>query len=445
MGANLIDRFVGLGLQLALLPILVSAWGLARYGGWAMLSAVPGVLALGDLGFAMAASVRMTMELARGERGAAQATLHSATQVVLVAAGLILMLALAAAWWLPDRLLSGLPGTPPGELRWAIALLAAYTGLVLIAGLVIGLFRATARFAAGSLLNTLTQLLEGGLLIAAVLLGHGLAGAALALVAGRLVGLAAGLVLAARAGQGLLPGLSHGSAEVRRELLGPALAAMAIPLAFALLLQGQVMVLGLVAGAATVPAFVAARTLSRIGLQAAQTLTFPIMPEFGTAAAQGDSRRLTRLFAVVAGTALVIALVFAAGLALAGPWLVWQWSHQQVTAAPALMLAISASALFGCLWNPLSNLILAINRQASFAVPFVFAAAAALAATFALAPQLGALGPALALAAVDAVMLGVVVRFAWREWGGPRAWLAAASALTSEGLAAVRRSRGRGR
>ena len=60
------DRVVGMVLQLALVPILAAHWGLERYGVWGMLIALPGILLLTDLGFATAATVRMTMQIAKG-------------------------------------------------------------------------------------------------------------------------------------------------------------------------------------------------------------------------------------------------------------------------------------------------------------------------------------------------------------------------------------------
>ena len=37
-------------------------WGVERYGGWAMLMTMPALLAMGDLGFASASTVRMAQD-----------------------------------------------------------------------------------------------------------------------------------------------------------------------------------------------------------------------------------------------------------------------------------------------------------------------------------------------------------------------------------------------
>lgn len=438
IGANLLDRFVGLGIQLALVPLLALHWGLERYGGWAMLITIPGTLLLADLGFAAAASVRMTMQVAKGERDAARKTMRSASQVVFAACAVIIGTAALATNLLPDSFFLKVPETAPDQVRQAILFLAIYSSLVMLSGLIQALFRSNARFAHGSLIATLTILLENGLLITAVISGYGLDAGAFAMMLGRLCGVIIALTGAAMLRTGMLPGLTGGDSTVRRELLGPALAAMSIPMSFAFLLQGQVVALGLTAGAVMVPAFVAARTLSRIGLQAAQTIAVPIMPEFGSARAREDHRRVTRLFVLVLVSASAIAVPFAAVLAIAGPWIVLQWSHQQIHASPALMLAIALSALFGCIWNPLSNLMLALNKQAGFSLILMVLAVAGVATTYLLGPELGPLAPAMVLAAVDAIMLIVILGLARKHIGAHTDWIAAARELFGETVEQMR-------
>lgn len=438
------DRVVGMVLQLAQVPILAAHWGLERYGLWGMLIAVPGILLLSDLGFATAATVRMTMQIARGERDAARTTMHSATQVVLGACAVILILAGAAVSLVPDAALPRFAATGAAELRTAVVCLAAYAALIISNGLILAVFRSNHRFAWGSLLSTFTLLLENGLLVAVVARGHGIGEAALALLCGRALGSALALVAAARLRTGVLPGLRQADPAVRTELVGPALAAMAIPLGLTLTLQGQVVALGMAASSAAIPAFVAARTLSRIGLQLAQALAHPLIPEFGAASAQDNKRGVERMFTLVIATAVIISASFAALLALAGPWIVKTWSAGHITASPEMMWTIALSALCGGIWNPVSNLILAINRQASFAPLLVILAALGIVATLALGAMLGSIAAALAMAAIDLVMLIVVLRFALAHWAAPQDLDRTARALAQEAVGHARRLLGHG-
>lgn len=203
----MLDRVVGMVLQLALVPILAAHWGLERYGLWGMLIALPGILLLTDLGFATAATVRMTMQIAKGQREAARVTMHSASQVVLAAAGVILALGSAVAVLLPDRAFHALSGIAPGEVRGAILCLTGYSALIVAQGLLQAVFRSNHRFAVGSLLSTATLLLENALLVGVVLMGEGVLTGAAALLAGRIAGVAIAAITAARLRSSVLPGL----------------------------------------------------------------------------------------------------------------------------------------------------------------------------------------------------------------------------------------------
>ena len=426
------DRVVGMVLQLALVPILAAHWGLERYGVWGMLIALPGILLLTDLGFATAATVRMTMQIAKGQREAARVTMHSASQVVLAAAGVILALGSAVAVLLPDRAFHALSGIAPGEVRGAVLCLTGYSALIVAQGLLLAAFRSNYRFAIGSLLSTGTLLLENALLAAVAYGGGGILAGAGALLLGRTSGLILAATTATRTLGGVLPGLRMADPGVRRQLLGPALTAMAIPLGLTLILQGQVLVLGIAAGAAAVPAFVASRTLSRLALQLAQALSHPLTPEFAGAAATSNRGATIRYFVLVLAGSCALSCVWSITLALVGPWLVATWSGGHILVPPQLMTIIALSALAGGIWNPVSNLILAVNEHARFAPALLGLALAGLGVTLAIGKVLGSSAAALSMAAIDLVMLVVVMRFALSHWGRPGEWLGVLGALVSQ-------------
>lgn len=401
------------------MPVLAAHWGLERYGLWSMLIAVPGLLLLSDLGFATAATVRMTMEIAQGRPEAARKTMHSASSVVLVACAVILAAGLSTAAFVPDATLGTLSAVSPAEVRGAIMSMTAYAVLICGGALLQALFRSNLHFATGSLLWTAMLLVENGLLVAAVVQGHGLVAGAVALLLGRLGGIAAGLVLAIRLKTGVLPGLSQADRSVRGELLKPALAAMAIPLGVTMILQGQVVALGLAAGAMAVPAFVATRTLSRLGLQIAQAIAHPIMPEFGAAAARADRPAMTRYFALVLLSSCAISAIFALPIALAGPQIIAAWSGGHISAPAELTRIMALSALFGGIWNPVSNLLLGVNQQKRFSLPLTGLAIIGFSVTLATGKIAGSSAAAMAIVGIDLVMLAIVLRFAFANWGRP--------------------------
>lgn len=428
----MLDRVVGVALQIALVPILASTWGLERYGVWGMLIAFPGILILSDLGFTTAATVRMTMQIARGDLAAARITIHSASQVVLAAGALLLGAGWAAAAFLPDRLFQALSLIDPTEVRGAILCLSAYSALIIGHGLLQAVFRSNQRFAFGSLVSTATLLLENALLVAAVSTGGSILLGAGALLVGRTSGTIIAIAAAVRLCSGPFPGLRMADRQACRELLGPALAAMAIPLGLTLIGQGQVIVLAIAAGAMAVPAFVASRTLSRLALQLAQALAHPLMPEFASAVARHNRLASVRYFALVLAGSGALSLGWAILLAVAGPWIITAWSGGHIAVPSQLMLIMAVSALAGGIWNPVSNLILAVNEHARFAPALLGLALAGLLLTLATGACWGSSAAALSMAAIDLVMVAIVLRFALSRWGSPTELLRILVAMASQ-------------
>ena len=65
-GANSVGMALGIGMQLASLPLFLAVWDLHTYGLWLMISALPAYLTMADAGMVTAAGNRMTMALGSG-------------------------------------------------------------------------------------------------------------------------------------------------------------------------------------------------------------------------------------------------------------------------------------------------------------------------------------------------------------------------------------------
>lgn len=416
LAATVYDKLLVAGVQLALVPLLVMHWGVPVFGSWVLLSAVPAMLALGDFGFGGAAFVRMTALVARGQRDAAVVVLHTARQVVLFVGALLLAVASAAIWSIPDAWLPRTVGLGAGDARAVLQLLLIYALVVLQGTLQASSFASVRLFALSYFVNAHVILLENVLLAGAVLLGHGPVAAAAAMLTGRLVGTAGQALLLRWRVPWLTFGIARADPAERRVLARSAASMVAVPAAQSLALQGTVIVLGAAAGGAAVPAFAAARTLSRIGLQATQLLTQALIPEFAVARAEDNRRGQAAMLLAVLGLTTTLALPFAMVLAIAGDWLLRLWTGGALAVPAGLMPVVALSVVFAALWQPLSNLMMAIDRQAAFAWAYLTLGPISLAITYAGARLLGGTGAAIGAAALDAAMMVVVGRFAWRHW-----------------------------
>ena len=414
VGANIFDKLIVAGSQLAMVPVLAGSWGLQVYGLWVLLSTIPSFLAMGDLGFATAAGTKMTMAAARGDRLEVISVFQSALRVILASSALLLLAALAVAGLIPSEVLGSGQIVPVKEARVTLFLVLIYGIAVLQGSIFFAAFRAAGLFALGAFWNALIILVESSVLICAVLLGAGPSGAAAAWLVGRVLGIIGQNILVRHHIPWLKIGVRNGSMAEVRALLAPAGAVMLVPAAQALSLQGTAIALGAAAGPAAVPLFTTARTLSRIGLQLCWLLNSALMPEFSAAAARDDRRAMAVMVGGTIAASVFLVLPFALGFGLLGRTAIELWTGGVVHPAHSVIWAMAAVTLFGGFWYPLSNLILALNRHGSYAGWYLALAVASVPAAFVMSESLGATGAALALLGLDFSMLIVISLLARR-------------------------------
>lgn len=419
IGMTAFDKLVVAGTQLLLVPVLAGHWGLALYGQWLILATLPQFLSVSDFGFATAAGTRMTMAAARGDREEAVRIFQSAWRAILLSSAGMIVLALLLAWCLPGALFGAHPAAPIDDLRLTLAVLALY-GVVAVQGSIFFAgFRAAQLFPVGAFWNALVLLIENAGLVITVAGGGGPLAAACAWLVGRLVGLAGQNWLLRRKVPWLTIGFSQGSWSEARTLLAPAGAVMLMPIAQAVVLQGTALVVGAVAGQGAVPVFAAARTLSRVGMQMCWIVTTPLMPEFSAAFAREDRRTMALMVLAVLLFSAALVLPYALGFAIFGVPAIAVWTDGAIHAPPALIAAMGLAIAAGGLWYPLSNLLLAQDRQAQYTGWYLALSLASLPLAGALVATLGVSGGGISLVLLDIAMLVVVARLASRHLAAP--------------------------
>ncbi|SFS10922.1 lipopolysaccharide biosynthesis protein [Sphingomonas jatrophae] len=445
VGANVFDKLIVAGSQLAMVPVLSSAWGLHLYGLWVLLITVPSFLAVGDFGFATAAGTKMTMARARGDEQAVNHIFQSAWAAVLLSSALLVTAALVLAWTVPAGLFGDAPGLPIREVRLTLSILMIY-GIVAVQGSIFfAAFRAAGLFAVGAFWNALIILIESSAVIATVLLGGQPVTAALALLAGRVVGLIGQNLLLRRRVPWLRIGLREGTRAEMMALLPPAGAVMLVPMAQALALQGTSIALGAAAGQAAVPAFTAARTLSRVGLQLCWLVNTPLMPEFSAAVAREDRRGMAAMALTTLLVSTVLLVPYAILFAALGQPAILLWTRGVIHSPQPLVLTMAFVILLGGYWYPVSNLILARNRHGSYSRWYVLLAALSVPLAYLLSRQFGATGAGAAMALLDGAMLIVILRLARRLVVTPQELAAAVPQMVDFGRRLAARVRGVGR
>ena len=170
--ATALSPIVTAVIQLGSVPLLLHAWGPARYGDWLLLFAVPGYLTLSDLGFGDASGSDMSMRVAGGDREAALETFQSSWVLVTTVSFAILLLALLFVWWIPWQPWLKLSGVSSHQAAVLISVLGAYVVLSQQNGILESGYRSDGHFATGTFWIAILRFVESAVAsIVAVLHG----------------------------------------------------------------------------------------------------------------------------------------------------------------------------------------------------------------------------------------------------------------------------------
>ncbi|MDE2301563.1 MAG: lipopolysaccharide biosynthesis protein [Sphingomonadales bacterium] len=412
--AGTYGQLVQLVVQLLSLPVFTAHWGLAGYGSWLILFTLPSTLAIADLGLTSAGGNSMTAAAARGEFARAR-SIYASMRLITLAVGLAIVAGVAVFLWvLRPHSLDFARAPTLGHAAATVWLLLGYGFLSLVMAAPLAAARAVDAFAGTIAIQQTVIAAEAACGMLTAGFGGGLEAVALAYVVARLVGVAVlNLYVVSRAHWLRRAPWRVDLAELR-DLLAPAMAALVLPGANAVVIQGAVVVIGAVNGPAAVPAFTAVRTLSRTALQFAFRLNFASMPRYTVLAAQADRAGMARILLLnLVVTALLVAPA-AVVLLLFGRPIVALWTHGLVHPTWTLLGLMLTAMLFDAAWVPLSNLVMALNRHAGFSYAFLASGMVAMALGWLLQHRFGIDGMAMALVAQEAAMTLCVWRLARR-------------------------------
>ena len=398
-GSNAYAQATTIAIQLISLPLFLSRWDLATYGQWMVLSAIPGYLAMADVGMVTAAGNRMTMLIGEGNGRLANEVFQSALAFILaVCGGALVLIAAGLALWPADASVTV-------EAREAIALLSAGVVVTLIGGLPEAVYKSTHRYALGAALANTTRLLEWvGSLVGLWLTGS-FVGVALGALLPRLLCTVAMIAHTRSTTPDFRWGFDSASRDEIKRSAGPAVSFMAFPIANALNFQGMTLVVASVLGPAPTVIFNTYRTLARVTVQVTSPFSLALWPEFSRLFGQRDLRTLIRLYHRSFWLALGLAGGASVIVYLAAPLVLRVWSKGHVEfSAPLMLVAMLYAAVSGA-WYVSRVVLLSTNQHRGLAWPFLVASAACLPLAWLLAQSSGLIGVMLAMLLLELGMM----------------------------------------
>ena len=409
IGANTFQQVVVFIVQIVLVPVFATRWGLERYGIWLLLSSVPSYLSLSDFGFATAAASDMTMRVARGDQRGALVTFQSTWVLIGIVSAVLTTFFVAVVWFIPASNLPSDGAVSASEMRSTLVILGVFALVSMQGSIFHAGFQCAGRYARGISLSAVTSLVEGAAAVCVLTFGGSLRDLAASYLVCRTISLLLQSLVLGRTVPWLSFGYRHASWTEIRRLYRPAVAVMALPFAQAVFLQGTIVVIGVAASPAAVPAFTAVRTLTRTGVQFATMVNHAIMPEMASAVALEDVQLQARIIAITLQASALMVLPLACGILVLGRWFVGVWTHGAIEPSGALIAVMTFVMVLQGFWVPLSNLLLAANRHSAYSYVFLATSVFCTALSYATTLWLGPFGAGLALLCMDAVMTCHVV------------------------------------
>jgi len=199
-----------------------------------------------------------------------------------------------------------------------------------------------------------------------------------------------------------------------RELLAPGVAFMAITFGNALSLQGFTIVVGATLGTSAVVVFSTTRTITRVATTVMGSITNAIWPELSRSVGSGrlDEARAILRRSVQLALAGSLAGLFAMGL-IGIPIIRW-WTRDLVDPPVPLLLILLLVIVANSTWYTLSAALTATNRHKRMAVVYLLGTTAALLGAIPISSAFGLTGAAMALFAIDILMVMYVFPAALR-------------------------------
>ncbi len=416
---TVVALLVNLSASLVLVPFLIAQLGDGWYGTWILIGTILGYFAVLDFGMFSAAERYISLHYSRCDWTEVNAVL-STSMVLFCGAGVVaLAAALAAAAAVPLFVADAEAGR---IVRLALVVAAVDVALFFPGGLFNSIMVAQVRFDLAALLGIVKVVVRTGLILLVIGAGHGIVALAVITLATNTAERLAKAFIAWR----LYPQMRLSLRLFQRTRIGTyaryGLYSFVAEVSEKVRFNVDVVVIGLVLGAAMVTIYnIAARLVSYYMQLMVSSIGF-MMPVFAALAGQGDEAGLRRDFLFVSKLSVVLSTLFGGSLLLVGRPFIELWIGPDYGVAFAPLAVIGAAVMLELAQTPSAHLLMALNRHAFLARLGTVEAAANLLLSLALARPLGLVGVALGTA-LPLLVARVLVQpaFVCRQIGLPLA------------------------
>jgi O-antigen/teichoic acid export membrane protein len=384
---------VNLAIGLLVTPILLRSLGVEAFGAWTLALATASYVGMVELGLGTATVRRLAASLATEDATETSTVAASArvTYWVLASVGTIVLAGVA----LVPGLFSGTPEVSSVQLRLTVFILGTGYLATLATSVYSTIAIGAGRADLSTIVGTAFRIITAGAQIAVVLASDSLALLALTTATGTLLGMLAVRTMSRRVFAFIDVKVSRAQRKVCRELMSSGWRNAIIGITWAVAIQSDVLVIGLVLGPAEAAAYgIAVRSSVMVG-ELAFRATNVLVPTFShTAAVEDDERTVVALHesAFIARAILTPALV---AFLIFGIQLLDLWLGQAPPQANAVLVLLVVCAIVRAPGHSCVVLLTGMNRLTFLVVGLSVAAIGNLALSILLTWKIGILGPVL--------------------------------------------------
>ncbi|MFW5697783.1 MAG: lipopolysaccharide biosynthesis protein [Fimbriimonadaceae bacterium] len=342
--------------KIALVPFFLTIWGPEYYGYWLMLTAVPSMLSVSNLGMGTAALVRIVHTLGEGDEAEANSICLSSILTILAIFGVLIvgLLLFPLEWFVdPESIAIAYPNI-------ILAVMMGEVALGLASQPFAGFWTYREKAHVSMLFQTANALLMLGVTIAVLLVG----GLALNLVFA--TGAASVVWFLVYVGFSLKQVVHRAPARpsfrLVKLLLGKGAGFQLAALWQSLLFQGTVLLAGFLFGPAGASAWGTVRALARAGNQALDLIGRSIMPELQKSVAKRDLVVSRKLHSFTVSISVFIGLIGAVIITVGGPFIYPIWTTGELDVSYGAWPLLALGLLFSTTWATSQNVHRAMNE-----------------------------------------------------------------------------------
>lgn len=361
---------VTLVVQLVQVPLFLSFWGVEKYGEWLVLTGVPLMFVLADMGVAQASASKCIMEVGRQSFEEARNTLRTSRAYVTAIAFLLVIATIALAALVDWASLLKLSSVSSGSAKAVILLVACYVGVSLQGGYLGAWLRASDQTPVHAFIEGSTRVLDLCAVALTLFIGGGFIAVAVALLISAVFCRLTHALVARRLSSEQLRWPGKATLGQLRAVLKPSVAFIGITLTQTLTVQGGIQILNQISTQQTVVLFNTVRILVRTLVLFGGAVSNALRPELSRLVGEGleiSAAIFSRRIAIVTMTLATALYLLLIGF---GPGIIEVWTKSRVDASRFEVGMLGLHALLNVFWLIPATLSIATNQHSRYAAAY---------------------------------------------------------------------------